>query len=294
MSTNIIELKNVKQYFEVNKYFTIKAVDDVSFQIQKGEIFSIVGETGSGKSTLARTILGIYSPTHGEVYFKGNCISNRKGYQQYKNDIQKNIQVIFQDSSAALNPRMTVAKIIAEPLQIHHIYSSKKELDQRIDELLLLVGLDCSYKTKYPSEISGGQRQRVAIARSISVQPDLIIADEPIASLDVSIQAQIINLFKHLQTDHGFSFLFIAHDLSVVRYISDRVGVMYKGRMVEVAPTERLFKHPQHVYTKSLLSEVPIPDPTYERKRQIIEFDGNAVTFSGVMEEVDTEHFVMK
>ena len=293
-SDSILEVRHLKQYFHVNKNLTIKAIDDVSFQIGKGEIFGLVGETGSGKSTIARTVMGIYPPTGGEIYYKGNMISDQKIFHQNKKDIQRNMQIIFQDSAAALNPRMTVEKIIAEPLKINHIISRKEELKEKIDSLLLEVGLDSSFKSKYPGEISGGQRQRVAIARCIAMNPDLIIADEPIASLDISIQAQIVTLFQNLQRKHGFTFLFIAHDLSIIRFISDKVGVMLQGKMMEMAPTKELFENPIHPYTKALLSAVPIPDPIYERNKKILTYDVDSIQADGQMIEVTSGHFVYK
>ncbi|RDW19710.1 ATP-binding cassette domain-containing protein [Oceanobacillus chungangensis] len=293
-SDSILEVRHLKQYFHVNKHLTIKAIDDVSFQIDKGEIFGLVGETGSGKSTTARTIMGIYPPADGEVYFKGQLISDKKIYHKNKKEIQRKMQFIFQDSAAALNPRMTVEKIIAEPLIINHIINEKEELKKKIDSLLVEVGLDTSYKSKYPSELSGGQRQRVAIARSIGMSPDLIIGDEPIASLDISIQAQIVTLFQKLQKKHGFTFLFIAHDLSIIRFISDKVGVMLKGKMMEMAPAKELFENPLHPYTKALLSAVPVPDPIYERNKKILTYDEESIQADGQMVEVTPGHFVYK
>jgi len=291
-SDTILDVRNLKQDFLVNKNLTIKAVDDVSFTISKGKIFGLVGETGSGKSTIARTIMNIYSPSDGEVYFKGNRISDKKVFHENKKDIQMNIQFIFQDSASALNPRMTVEEIIAEPLKIHRIIKKKTELVARIDSLLSQVGLDSSFKSKYPDEISGGQRQRVAIARCIGMKPDLIIADEPIASLDISIQAQIITLFQELQNKYGFTFLFIAHDLSIIRFISDKVGVMLRGKLVEMAPTKELFESPLHQYTKALLSSIPIPDPLYERNKKVLTYDSSDLPTDGKMIEVSPKHFV--
>ena len=254
----IIEARHLKQYFKINRRLTIKAVDDVSFGIRKGEIFGLVGETGCGKSTIARLLSGIYRPTGGEVLYRG------KG----------KIQMIFQDNAAALNPRMTIRRIIEEPLRIAGKMISGADHEAHLLRLMADVGLSEDLLGKLPSELSGGQRQRVAIARSLMVDPELIIADEPVASLDISIQAQIINLFQHLQRQHGFSFLFIAHDLSVVEYISDRVGVMLKGKLVETAPTKELFANPQHAYTKALLSAIHVPDPDVERNKKIIYYNG--------------------
>lgn len=293
-ASEILSVCNLKQYFHINKSLTIKAIDGITFEINKGEVFGLVGETGSGKSTVARTIMGIYPPTDGEVFFKGNMISQKEIYAQNKKDIHKNMQIIFQDSAAALNPRMTVEQIIAEPLTVSRIMRKKNELRDKLESLLQEVGLDNTYKTKYPAEISGGQRQRVAIARCVSTSPDLIIADEPIASLDVSIQAQIINLFQHLQREHGFSFLFIAHDLSIIKFICDRVAVMLNGKIMEIAATKELFTNPLHPYTQSLLSAVPVPDPVYERNKKLLDYDANSAKTDGIMVEVTPGHYVMK
>ena len=257
-SEYIIEARHLKQYFKISRRLTIKAVDDVSFGIRKGEIFGLVGETGCGKSTIARLLSGIYRPTGGEVLYHG----------------QGRIQMIFQDNAAALNPRMTIRKIIEEPLRITGKLKGGAGHEAHLRQMMSDVGLSEDLLDKLPSELSGGQRQRVAIARSLMVDPELIIADEPVASLDISIQAQIINLFQHLQRLHGFSFLFIAHDLSGVEYISDRVGVMLKGKLVETAPTRELFANPQHPYTKALLSAIHVPDPDIERSKKIIYYNG--------------------
>ena len=267
----VLKVKHLKQYFSMRKKFTVKAVDDVSFEIKKGEIFGLVGETGCGKSTIARSIMGMYPISGGEVLCNGK------------------MQLIFQDSAAALDPHMTVRQLIGEPLVI-----SKQYTDEKVLFLMNQVGLDDSYRDKYPSEISGGQRQRVAIARAISTNPDLIIADEPIASLDVSIQAQIINLFMDLQKEKGFSFLFIAHDLSIVRFISDKIGVMRKGKIVEMAKTEELFSNPVHPYTKSLLDAIPIPDPIYERQKSFFEYNENEYVETGSILEITKEHWVLE
>lgn len=293
MSEAILEVRNLKQHFRINSHFTVKAVDGISFSIQKNEIFALVGESGSGKSTIARSLIGVYPPTDGEIYFHGKNITDRTSRRKNAELVHRKMQIIFQDSAAALNQRMTVEKIIKEPLTVNRIYKDKKQLEAYVDKLLEQVGLNAAYRKKYPPEISGGQRQRVAIARSIALEPDLVIADEPIASLDVSIQAQIINLFKHLQTKHHFSFLFIAHDLSIVRHISDRVGVLYHGKLVEIAPTEELFENPIHPYTKSLLSAVPTPNPRREKNKILVPFDGAFFTGEGEMQEISPEHFVL-
>ena len=289
----MLQVKKLQQTFQISKNFTVNAVNNISFHINKGEIFGLVGETGCGKSTTARTIMGVNKLTGGEIFFKGKEISDPRVYRENKKDIQKNMQIIFQDSAAALNPKMSVRDIIAEPFETHKIITNKSELDKKIDELLEIVGLDKTYKSKLPGEISGGQRQRVAIARSIGVEPDFIIADEPIASLDISIQAQIINLFKKLQIEYGFTFLFIAHDLSIVRFLTDRVGVMLNGKIVEMGETEEVFSNPIHEYTKSLISAIPIPDPIYEKNKKILEYKPKPLE-KNKLEEVLPDHFVLR
>ncbi|WP_243867646.1 ATP-binding cassette domain-containing protein [Faecalicatena fissicatena] len=244
---------------------TVKAIDDVSFQIKKGEIYGLVGESGSGKSTVARCIMNIYKPSEGEIFYKGIPICKSKEFRKNRKMLQMTRQMIFQDSASSLNPRMKIGDIVAEPLRI---YSGKGRPGKKeIEKQLELVGLDRSYMEKYPCELSGGQRQRVAIARALSTKPELIVADEPIASLDVSIQAQMVNLFRKLQKEQGFSFLFIAHDLSMVEFLCDRTGVMYHGKLVEEGRTQDIFAHPEHEYTKALLAAVPIPDPRIERQK---------------------------
>ncbi|MDR3230791.1 MAG: ATP-binding cassette domain-containing protein, partial [Synergistaceae bacterium] len=274
-----------------------KAVRGVSFDLRRGEAFGLVGESGCGKSTVARAIMGIYTPTSGEIYFKDNLVSNRQSYRKNRREIQRGMQIIFQDSAAALNQRMTVKEIVSEPLVINHICENRRELDARVEELLTMVGLDSEYRGKCPPEISGGQRQRVAIARSIALEPEVIIADEPVASLDVSIQAQIVTLFQRLQRERGFTFLFIAHDLSMVHFLCDRVGVMYAGRLVEVAPTDRLFGDPRHPYTRSLLSATPSPDPASERSKKIVVYEPKSDTVgenqNAKMREISLGHFVL-
>ena len=271
----LLSVRNYKQHFPINKSLTVHAVNGISFDLRKGEIFGLVGESGCGKSTVARAIMGIYTPTEGEIYFKDFLISEKRSYREHKKDIQRNMQVIFQDSAAALNPRMKVADIIAEPLVINRVYPDRVRLRAEVDKLLTLVGLDTSYGNKFPAEISGGQRQRVAIARSIAVNPELIVADEPVASLDVSIQAQIVNLLMKLQKERNLTMLFIAHDLSVVKYISDRIGVMYLGKIVELADSSNLYMSPKHPYTRALLSAVPIADPDVSAKKEHIMLKGD-------------------
>ena len=273
------ELHHVKEYFRIHDQLTIRAVDDISFGIRKGEVFGLVGESGCGKSTVARLISGIYRPTEGEVLFHGNP--------------KKEMQMIFQDSAASLNPRMTVEQIILEPLWIQGRKREAASFRQRLEALLEEVGLSVDFLGKYPGALSGGQRQRVAIARSLLLQPGLIVADEPIASLDISIQAQIVTLLQRLQKEKRFSLLFIAHDLSVVRLISHRVGVMLNGKLVELADTEDLFRHPMHPYTKALLSAIPIPDPVLERQKTIQEYD-TSQPLGETMTERAPGHFVLE
>lgn len=263
----ILEIKNLSQHFKLDKNTVVKAVDNITFEIYKGEIFGLVGESGSGKSTLGRSIIKLHEPTSGEIIYKGNKISDKKIYKKEKKLLKKNMQIIFQDSTSALNPRMTVGDIISEPLKIQGIYNNKEEQLNKVYEMMSLVGLDKSYINRYPTEFSGGQRQRIGIARALYINPEFIIADEPIASLDVSIQAQIVNLFKKLQKKKELTCLFIAHDLSMVRHISDRIGVMYNGKLVELAQANELYNNPIHPYTKSLLSAIPVPDPKYAKIR---------------------------
>lgn len=269
----LLEVKNLSKHFVVERSFwgkptkILKAVNNVSLNIDEGETLGLVGESGCGKSTTGRTIMGLYKPTSGEVIFNGENISKQ-------NKMHKDIQMIFQDPYASLNPRMTVADIIGEPLEIHHLYSSLNEKNRRIHELLSLVGLSREQANRFPHEFSGGQRQRIGIARALACEPKLIICDEPISALDVSIQAQVINLLEELQQYLGLTYLFIAHDLAMVRYISQKVAVMYLGRIVEMATTEDLYENPLHPYTKALLSAIPIPDPRIEKTKQRIQLKG--------------------
>ena len=289
----LLSVRNYKQHFPINKSLTVHAVNGISFDLRKGEIFGLVGESGCGKSTVARAIMGIYTPTEGEIYFKDFLILGKALLPGAQERYPAQYAGHLPGLAAALNPRMKVADIIAEPLVINRVYPDKVRLRAEVDKLLTLVGLDTSYGNKFPAEISGGQRQRVAIARSIAVNPELIVADEPVASLDVSIQAQIVSLFQHLQRQHGFTFLFIAHDLSMVRYLCDRVGVMYEGRLVELAPAKELFGNPLHPYTRALLSAIPVPDPVYERSKKIIPYTHETADLSGEWREILPEHFLL-
>lgn len=289
----IIEAKNLKQYFQISPDYTIHAVDDVSFGIREGEIMALVGETGCGKSTTARTLAGIYQPTGGEIFYQGQKVPEKKDPSGIRKKMQTEVQMIFQDSGAALNPRMNIRKIMLEPVKISQRIRDKELLDRKLKEILKETGLDENILAKRPGELSGGQRQRVAIGRSLLMEPRLIIADEPIASLDISIQAQIVMLFKKLQEEKQFSFLFIAHDLSMVRFLSDTVGVMKNGKLVEMAPTGELFKNPLHPYTQALLSAIHIPDPVAERKRKLIEYD-ESQSLGENWEEIFPGHKVRK
>ncbi|MCG3085612.1 ATP-binding cassette domain-containing protein [Anoxybacillus sp. LAT_35] len=291
----LVEVKNLKQYFKVGKGRVVKAVDDVTFDIYKGETLGLVGESGCGKSTTGRTIIGLYEATDGEVLFNGLSVHRKKSAKEAK-ELKRKMQMIFQDPYASLNPRMTVADIIAEGIDIHGLASSREERMNRVYELLETVGLNREHANRYPHEFSGGQRQRIGIARALAVEPEFIIADEPISALDVSIQAQVVNLMKKLQREKGLTYLFIAHDLSMVKYISDRIGVMYFGKMVELADAEELYRNPIHPYTKSLLSAIPHPDPETERTRKRIIYDPSQHNYKEGedvrMREITPGHFV--
>ncbi|MEI3611262.1 ABC transporter ATP-binding protein [Pseudogracilibacillus sp. SO30301A] len=269
----LVEIRDLRKHFKIDRNNTLKAVDGLNFDIYKGETFGLVGESGCGKSTAGRTIMRLYDATDGEVFFKGENVHGKKSNQELK-QFNQNMQMIFQDPYASLNPRMTITDIIAEGLDIHGLTKSKKERVERVNELLETVGLNKEHGNRYPHEFSGGQRQRIGIARALAVNPEFIVADEPISALDVSIQAQVVNLMKRLQKEQGLTYLFIAHDLSMVRHISDRVGVMYLGNMAEIATSEELYENPLHPYTRVLLSAVPIPDPNLERTRERIEVKG--------------------
>lgn len=294
MSEILLDVQHLSHVFKLGKHAVIKAVDDVSFQMRKGEIFGLVGESGSGKSTVARCIMNIYRSTAGNILYNGIDVCDKGQFRKHHKMLESGRQIIFQDSTSSLNQRMTVADIIAEPMSIHHIKPPRGSLRAEAAFQLSYVGMDASYLDKYPTELSGGQRQRVAIARALSMEPELLVADEPIASLDVSIQAQIINLLRHCNREHGCSMLFIAHDLSMVEYLCDRVGVMYRGKLVELAPTAELYANPQHPYTKALLSAIPIPDPIAERNRKRMDFDEVTFDRDGVLTEIAPGHFVLR
>ncbi len=288
----LLSAQNVSHSFYLSKTACVRALDDLSFSIRRGEIYGLVGESGSGKSTAARCVMNLIKPQSGHIFYEGIDITDPKQFAANKKHLQTSRQMIFQDSTSSLNGRMKAADIIAEPMRIAHVTPKRGTYRKEAAFQMKYVGLDESYLDKYPAELSGGQRQRVAIARALCMEPELLVADEPVASLDVSIQAQIINLFRHLQAEHGFSFLFIAHDLSMVRYLCDRVGVLLRGKLVEEAPSEELFQNPQHPYTKALLSAMPLPDPIRERSRKLITFDADTLPVHGVMREVSPGHFV--
>ena len=271
----LIEVKDLKEYFSINtgmlRSRPLKAVDGVSFSINRGETLGLVGESGCGKTTVGRTILHLYKPTGGEVWYDGRPIRTRRDIQAFR----KKATMVFQDPYSSLNPRMTVSDIIGEPLDVHRLYTTKKERQDRILELMDYVGLNSEHAARYAHEFSGGQRQRIGIARALAVDPDFIVCDEPVSALDVSIQAQVINMFDELQEKLGLTYLFIAHDLLVVRHISDRIAVMYLGRMVEMADAGEIYEHPLHPYSQSLLSAVPVPDPRTARANKRIVLTGD-------------------
>ena len=271
----LVEVRDLKQYFDVNvgmfKTRPLKAVDGVSFSIRKGETLGLVGESGCGKTTVGRTLLHLYTPTAGEILFDGKPIKTKEDILNFR----KKATMVFQDPYSSLNPRMTVSDIIGEPLDIHKMYSSKAERHERILELMEHVGLNSEHAARYAHEFSGGQRQRIGIARALALNPEFIVCDEPVSALDVSIQAQVINMFDELQEQMGLTYLFIAHDILVVRHISDRIAVMYLGKMVELADAREIYDHPLHPYTKSLMSAVPQPDPKVARANKRIVLTGD-------------------
>ncbi|PFV98147.1 oligopeptide ABC transporter ATP-binding protein OppF [Priestia megaterium] len=269
---HLLEVKQLSKYFPITNKQVLKAVDGVSFHISKGETFGLVGESGCGKSTAGRTIIGLYNRTSGEVLYKGKNVHELSEKEKFA--FHRNMQMIFQDPYASLNPRSTVKEIISEPMEVHGLYPNKKEMLNRVYELLEDVGLNRDHANRYPHEFSGGQRQRIGIARALALNPECIIADEPISALDVSVQAQVVNLLKKLQKEKGLTYLFIAHDLSMVKHISNRIGVMYLGHLVELTTSSELYQKPLHPYTQALLSAIPIPDPDVEDNRKRIVLKG--------------------
>ena len=296
----LLKVDHLKQYFPVHdgfKKMELKAVDDVSFAIKPGETLGLVGESGCGKTTVGRTLLRLYQPTAGRIEFDGNVLfDSEKKIDVNMHPYRKQMQMVFQDPYSSLNPRMTVEDIIGEPLDVHKLYSSKKERHEMIMDLMETVGLNADHATRYAHEFSGGQRQRIGIARALAVDPKFIVCDEPVSALDVSIQAQVVNLMKDIQKETNVAYLFIAHDLSMVRYISDRVGVMHKGHLVETGLTEEIFEHPVHPYTKSLLSAIPIADPVIERNREpmVYQYEKSGLKYNDcVMVNVSETHQVL-
>ena len=292
--TPLLEVKGLKQYFRINRSFTVKAVDDVSFTIRPGETYGLVGESGSGKSTIGRSVIRLYDPTAGQITFDGQDISGRLD-KATNSRLRTQMQMIFQDPMASLNPRKKVEDIIAEGLDIHHMYHSREERRDKVEKILAKVGLAPEHAERYPHQFSGGQRQRVGIARALIMDPKLIIADECISALDVSIQAQVVNLMKDIQAETGTAYLFIAHDLSMVKYISDRIGVLHLGYLLETGTTEEIFSHPVHPYTRSLISAIPNPNPVVERSRIALHYDYKTSGLdygAGTMHQIEGTHFV--
>lgn len=284
----ILKVEGLKQYFKVSNSFTVKAVDDVSFEIYPGETYGLVGESGSGKSTIGRSVIRLYDPTAGKITFNNMDISGKMD-KKTSVDLRKQMQMIFQDPMASLNPRKKIGDIIGEGLDIHHSYKNAKERDERVKALLQKVGLSPEHATRFPHQFSGGQRQRVGIARALIMDPKLIIADECISALDVSIQAQVVNLMKDIQDETGAAYLFIAHDLSMVKYISDRIGVLHLGHLLETGTTDEIFNNPIHPYTRSLLSAIPAPNPIVEKARIAETYDYKT---SGIDYKKGTNHLV--
>ena len=272
---NLVEVKNLKEYFDINTGMfsskPLKAVDDVSFAIRKGETLGLVGESGCGKTTVGRTLLHLYKPTAGEIWFQGKKIETKQDIMEYR----KKTAMVFQDPYSSLNPRMTVSDIIGEPLDIHKMYADKQERMEKIIAMMAKVGLNSEHASRYAHEFSGGQRQRIGIARSLVTNPQFVVCDEPVSALDVSIQAQVINMFDDLQDEMDLTYLFIAHDLLVVRHISDRIAVMYLGKLVELADAKEIYDRPLHPYSKSLMSAVPVPDPKAARANQRVVLSGD-------------------
>lgn len=290
----LLRVENLKQYFRVSSHYTVKAVEGVSFEIYPGETYGLVGESGSGKSTIGRSVIRLYDPTAGKIIFNGTDISGRLSRAD-SNKLRTQMQMIFQDPMASLNPRKKIGDIIGEGLDIHKMYQSGAEREEKIKGILQKVGLAPEHATRYPHQFSGGQRQRVGIARALIMNPKLIIADECISALDVSIQAQVVNLMKDIQQETGTAYLFIAHDLSMVKYISDRIGVLHLGHLLETGTTEEIFENPVHPYTKSLLSAIPAPNPVVEKQRIALSYDysTSGIDYNkGTSRLVDGSHYV--
>lgn len=293
MMEPLLKVENLTQHFKINKNYTVNAVNGLNFEVYPGETFGLVGESGSGKSTTGRSIIRLYDPTAGTIMFDGVDISGKLSHEIEKH-LRTNMQMIFQDPMASLNPRKKVLDLIAQGLDVHKLYESKAERDEMVFKILEKVGLSRDHAYRYPHQFSGGQRQRIGIARALIMQPKLIIADEAISALDVSIQAQVVNLMKMIQKETGIAYLFIAHDLSMVKYISNRIGVMHLGYLVEVGTREDIFNHPVHPYTKSLLSAIPSPDPIYEKSREILTYDSDDVDYKkGTIHKLSDSHSVL-
>lgn len=291
----LLDVKDLKQHFKVSRKFTVKAVNGVSFQIYPGETYGLVGESGSGKSTIGRSIIRLYDPTGGKMIFDGSDISGKLSEKEKKH-LRTNMQMIFQDPMACLNPRKKVLDIIAQGLDIHKLYKTKEEREEKVYKILEKVGLSKEHANRYPHQFSGGQRQRIGIARALIMNPKLIIADEAISALDVSIQAQVVNLMKDIQKETNTAFLFIAHDLSMVKYISDRIGVLHLGYLLETGTTEEIFSNPIHPYTKSLISAIPHPNPKVEktRKSETYDYFTSGIKYEeGIRQHVDGTHYVL-
>ena len=294
MAEPLLKVENLRQHFKISRSFTVKAVNGVSFEIYPGETYGLVGESGSGKTTVGRSIIRLYEPTGGEITFNYMKISGELD-NKTRRMLRKNMQMIFQDPMSSLNPRKKIGDIIGEGLDIYQLYSSRKERNQIIGDILKKVGLSPAHAERYPQQFSGGQRQRVGIARALVMNPKLIIADECISALDVSIQAQVVNLMKDIQDETHCAYLFIAHDLSMVKYISDRIGVLHKGYLVETGSTKEIFSNPAHPYTQSLLSAVPQPNPAIERNRQLIHYDADKANYENcALQHLSGTHFVLK
>lgn len=290
----LVQVRHLVQTFNPGKKTEVRAIQDISFDIYRGETLGLVGESGSGKTTTGRAIIRLYKPTSGEILFDGSDIAGLHNGSKEMKEFRREMQMIFQDPYASLNPRMKVKDIIAEGIDIHHLAKDDDDRDAQVANLLQLVGLNPDHATRYPHEFSGGQRQRIGIARALAVQPQFIIADEPISALDVSIQAQVVNLLKNIQDQRNLTYLFIAHDLSMVKYISDRIAVMHYGRIVELSTADEVYNHPLHPYTQSLLSAIPIPDPEVQKRRERIYYDASAENDGAErnMVEITPGHFV--